>query len=147
MTTSETALLDSNILIYADQEESPFHSQSKALRNQGLKGEVSLCVCPQVLYEFFAVVTDPRRVTLPVSPREAMAEVEKYYRAKWVLKIYPGRDLLERMVTLFTLYPVRRQGIFDLQLVATMLSNGVTKLYTYNEDHFSRFKEIEVLKP
>ena len=79
MITSEWALLDSNILIYADQERSPFHHQAKALRDQGLKGEIPLCVCPQVLHEFFAVVTNPRKVTYPISPQDAMTEVGKYY--------------------------------------------------------------------
>ena len=37
--------------------------------------------------------------------------------------------------------------IFNLQLVATMLSNSVTRLYTYNQSDFSQFKEIEVLLP
>ena len=32
-------------------------------------------------------------------------------------------------------------------MVATMLLNNVIQLYTYNQDDFSRFKEIEVLAP
>jgi hypothetical protein len=40
-----------------------------------------------------------------------------------------------------------KQEIFDLQLVATMLSNNVSRLYTYNKDDFIKFKEIEVLTP
>lgn len=34
-----------------------------------------------------------------------------------------------------------------VHLVATMLSNGLTRLYTFNREDFSRFKEIEVLTP
>ena len=76
-----------------------------------------------------------------------MTEVGKYYRAKQILKIYPGKDLLKQIIALFARYPVSRQEIFDLQLVATMLSNGIRRLYTYNDEHFVRFKEIEVLSP
>jgi predicted nucleic acid-binding protein len=39
------------------------------------------------------------------------------------------------------------QEIFDLQLLATMLSNNITRLYTYNQQDFSKFKEIEALIP
>jgi len=140
-------LLDSNILIYADQELSPFHIQAKALRDKGVRGEIPLCVCPQVLLEFFAVVTNPRRVTNPLSPSEAMEEVKKYLRAKNILKIYPREDIIERIADLSQKHRITGSRIFDLKLVATMLSNGIRRLYTYNQDHFRDFEEIEVVVP
>jgi len=36
-------------------------------------------------------------------------------------------------------YKVRKQEIFDLQLVATMLSNNISRIYTYDQEHFSKF--------
>jgi predicted nucleic acid-binding protein len=53
MTTYDAGLLDTNVLVYAMDQNSPCHTAAKALRDQGLKGEISLCVCPQVLNEFF----------------------------------------------------------------------------------------------
>jgi len=148
MTTSkEISLLDSNVIVYAADSSSPFHIPSRTLRDKGFNGEISLCVCPQVLKEFFAVITNPKRVTTPITPAEAMAEVENYFRAEKILKIYPGADILARLIILFGKYEVKRQEIFDLQLVATMLSNDIKRLYTYNKEHFLRFTEIEVLTP
>ena len=51
------------------------------------------------------------------------------------------------MMGLLERYNVTRQDIFDLQLVATMLSNGVSRLFTFNEEDFSKFGEIEVVVP
>jgi len=51
------------------------------------------------------------------------------------------------MFDLLKQHEVTRQDIFDLQLIATMLVNHVTRLYTYNQDHFSKFKEIEAMRP
>jgi predicted nucleic acid-binding protein len=65
MTTSETSLLDTNVLIYAADDMSPFHPAARAIREKGLRGEISICVCPQVLIEFFAIVTDSKRVSNP----------------------------------------------------------------------------------
>jgi predicted nucleic acid-binding protein len=59
MITSEYALVDTNVLVYAADKTSPFHQPAKILRDKGEVGKTSLCVCPQVLNEFFAVVTDP----------------------------------------------------------------------------------------
>jgi len=147
MTTSELALLDANILIYNHQALSKFHPPSKALLEKGLVGEVKLCVCPQVLLEFFSVVTNPRRVTSPINSEEATEEINRYLRAKNILKIYPKDDILDITVELLKKYGAKENEIFDLQLAATMLSNNVTRLYTYNQGDFSKFKEIEALTP
>jgi predicted nucleic acid-binding protein len=147
MTTSETSLLDTNVLVYAADETSPFHPAAKAIREKGLRGEISLCICPQVLTEFFAIVTDSKRVSNPRTQEEAQIEIVKYTHSENFLKIYPGSKILEGILDLLKKYKVTKQEIFDLQLVATMLSNNVTRLYTYNKDDFIKFKEIEVLSP
>ncbi len=36
---------------------------------------------------------------------------------------------------------------FDCVLVATMQTNGVRRIYTYNRQHFTPFPDIEVLTP
>ena len=142
------ALVDTNVLIYAADTSASFHEPSRQLRDRGFRGEVSLVVTPQVLMEFFAVITSPRRVTTPRSAEEARAEVEKYAHAANIPKIYPDSTALERTIQLLQHHPqVTRQEIFDLFLVATMLANGVTRIYTYNQQHFTRFAGIEVLTP
>ncbi len=147
MTTSEISLLDTNVLVYAADVTSPFHQDSRDLRDRGIKGEISLCVFPQIFYEFFAIVTDPRRVQNPRSQQEAALEIDKYYRTDNLLKMFAGPDLIAITLGLLKRYEIRRQEIFDLQLVATMLSCGVGRIFTFNEDHFSKYQEITVLKP
>jgi predicted nucleic acid-binding protein len=149
-TLNDRALVDTNVnvLVYAADTSSSFHEPSRQLRDQGFRGEVPLVVTLQVLMEFFAVITSARRVTTPCSPEEARAEVEKYIRANRLQKIYPDQATLEQTLDLMRQHPeVTRQEIFDLFLVATMLANGVTRIYTYNQQHFTRFAGIEVLTP
>jgi predicted nucleic acid-binding protein len=88
MSTSDNrALVDTNVPVYAADTASAFHEPSRQLRDRGFRGEVALVVTPQVLMEFFAVITSARRVTTPRSPEEARAEVEKYARAANILKM------------------------------------------------------------
>jgi predicted nucleic acid-binding protein len=97
--------------------------------------------------EFFAVITNPRRVQQARSPQEARTEVEKYVHSS-IRKIHPGADILNRVLTLLEQHPnISRQDIFDLFLAATMLENGITRIYSYNQDHFTRFLELTVLTP
>ncbi|MGB9622729.1 MAG: type II toxin-antitoxin system VapC family toxin [Candidatus Bathyarchaeia archaeon] len=94
------ALLDTNVLVYAADESSPFHQRSKNLRDKGLIGQIPLCVCPQVLMEFFAIITDPRRVENPREPMEAIEEIEKYLLLKNIMKIYTREDTFQITINL-----------------------------------------------
>jgi predicted nucleic acid-binding protein len=147
MITSEISLLDTNILVYAADRSSPNHEAALLIRDKGLKGEVPVCVCPQVLNELFAIITDPKRVNNPRTHKEALMEIEKYLLASNILKIYAGPGIIEKTTALLKHHKVTKQDIFDLQLVATMLLNNVTSLYTYNQEDFSKFKEIKILTP
>ena len=82
----------------------------------------------------------------PRSPEEAIEEIEKYLSSSLTL-IFPGEEITERILDLCRIHPVKGQAIFDLQLVATMLANGIKQIYTYNVDHFKPFDKIEVLTP
>ena len=46
MTTSELTLLDTNILVYAADETSVFHTPSKQVRDRGMQGEIPVAVSP-----------------------------------------------------------------------------------------------------
>jgi len=147
MTTSNVSLLDTNILIYAADESSSFFERSRNLLKRGLAGEVEICISMQNLSEFFAIITDPKRVDNPRTQAEALVEIKKYLRSQRIRKIYQGPAMSRVMLDLMERYQVKKQDIFDLQLVATMLSNRVKRIYTFNRDDFLRFTEIEVMEP
>jgi predicted nucleic acid-binding protein len=44
-------------------------------------------------------------------------------------------------------HAVEGAGIFDLQTVATMLANGVQRIYTFNPGDFQVFAELAVVTP
>lgn len=147
MTTSDLALIDTNVLVYAMDNSSPYYTESKTLVEKGRKGELSLCVTPQILCEFYAVVTDSKRIKKPITRQEAIHELNRFIRSQNIRVIYVTSLVTKKILELLDQYPVVKQDIFDLKLVATMLSNNVTKLYTYNRSDFEQFTEIEVLSP
>ena len=81
-TSERMGLVDTNILVYRADQDSTFHLPSVNLINCGLKGEVSLCLAPQNLTEFYAVMTNPKRVTNPIAPVDARVEIERYLQSK-----------------------------------------------------------------
>ena len=140
-------LLDANVLIYAEQDKSSYYEASKLLRDRALTGAIAACVSPQVLNEFYAVVTNPRRVDDPLSAREAVDQIRKYYRAKRLVKIFPGPTIIKRELELLAAHPVAGPDIHDLHLVATMLENDIARISTFNIQDFAPFSEIETLTP
>lgn len=98
--TAGRALLDANVLIYAEQRKSPYHAASKFLRDRALVGDVPGCISPQVLNEFYAIITSPNRVNEPLTAEEAIHQIRQYYRASRLTKIYPGPNIIQRELTL-----------------------------------------------
>ena len=145
MSEFNLAVIDTNVLVYAADESSEFHKASRTLRD---REDIGLAVTPQILMEFYAIITDPRRVTSPLSSEEARAEVEKYVNSPRVIMLHPTQDILTRVIALLETYPqVTRQTVFALFIVATMLGNGVSRIYTFNESDFALFTEIETMRP
>ena len=64
-----------------------------------------------------------------------------------MVKIYPGVNIVARMLSLLERYAVTGAHIHDLHLVATMLENGVKSVYTFNTKDFTLFSEIEAREP
>ena len=141
--------LDSNILIYAHQKEEPQHEAAKALRDQGLSGDILVCISPQVLREFFSVMTNtgPRGPQTPLSSKQAAKQVKRYYESENFQTIYPGGNIVPRLLSLLEEISITGRHIHDLFLAATMLENDVTRVYTYDPTVFSRVPGIEVLTP
>jgi predicted nucleic acid-binding protein len=54
---------------------------------------------------------------------------------------------IDEVMALLRRRPVTGGQIFDLQIVATMKLNGISRIYTFNTDDFKPFQEIEPLPP
>jgi predicted nucleic acid-binding protein len=52
-----------------------------------------------------------------------------------------------RLFELLTRHPVRGIRVHDFHIAATMIENGVKRLYTYDDPKDFPFEEIEVRRP
>jgi len=135
--------LDTNVLVYAADESFPLHTAAREMRDHAAAEHQKIRLCYSVLLEFFAVVTDSRRVGNPLPPAEAWREVDAYLNTFEVL--YPDERTFVELENLTVRYQITRQTIFDALIVAMMIQNGVQGIYTDNRKNFARFGEIEVL--
>ena len=140
-------LFDANILVHAHAIDSPFHEAARALRDQVVQGQLDACLSPQVLCEFFSVITDERLVKPALTPSQAKKEIASYGDTHQFRSIVPKDTTLSRLVSLLDRHGVKRGDVFDVFLVATMLDNDVRTIYTQNTRDFEIYHELHVINP
>lgn len=76
-------MVDANILVYAHNQDSPFYLQASSLLTE-LMTNTGYYVSHLVLQEFFAVITDGRKIERPVDPETALDIINDYARSEAV---------------------------------------------------------------
>jgi predicted nucleic acid-binding protein len=127
-------LLDSNVLIYSLDPKSKHGAASRAVVTAALHGKFEAVLVPQILLEFYSVVTSARRVASPISPGAALDQIEDFTSA------IPLREATARCLVEW-LRMSRQAGragsaTYDLYLIAQMRVHGVEEVCTQNVDDF-----------
>jgi hypothetical protein len=141
----EPGFVDTNVLVYALDADAPQHAAARALLEAGRDPANTLYVTPQILGEFCAIVTNPRRVARPRSATEAIAAIGDLLTYVHVLPV-PAR-MVDAWLDLLRRHPVTGGDVFDLQIAATMQVNGIRRIYTFNVGDFGIFPELAVATP
>lgn len=144
---SKLALIDTNILVYAIDKESPFHNISRTILKKVAQGSVLGCVSIQNLMEFYSVVTSKQIFKQPLTYLQAWKEILNLIQSG-ITVIYPEKAILNIVSELILESKLEGKRIDDLYLVATMLVNEVYTIYTANDKDFTSFtKDIQVVNP
>ena len=102
-------------------------------------------VTTQILLEFVAVITSPKRVASPVAIAAARVEVARIMTAFSVLS--STQEDMREVGRLAEALDVSGPRIFDLCIAVTALRASVSIIYTYDEGMFSRIEGLTVRKP
>ncbi len=133
-------LLDTNILIYAYDESSPYHAKAAEIINLALAGEFEAVVAQQNLIEFANILTSNYKI--PAS--SVSGDIED------ILKDFQLITPLPKTIHHF-LQLIRDLNVntylFDIYLVATMISNDIENLITCNDKDFAGIKGLTVINP
>lgn len=143
MTISDVLLFDTNILVYAHNQDSPFHNKSLSLVNRAVTGEIKGILTQQNLLEFYSIITDKRRITKPLSVVKAQELVEDYLKLPFDV-IAPSKETIKILSLLCRKNKIKNGQVFDAYIVATMLSHRIKNIVTANIKDFLVFTEIKV---
>lgn len=115
----EPALIDTNVLVYALFPAMPEHTASRALLDTAKTAGANLYVAPQNFIEFFAVVTDARRVAQPKTHDEALLAIDDFVALPGLSLLAVPGDLVPRWSQLIRASSATKKRAFDTQLAAS----------------------------
>ncbi len=135
---SKKLLIDTNIMVYAVDEDSRFHERAQRLIYES---DHELFTTSKNLSEFLAVVTkgDPP----PLSPEEALNALLEITESFTIL--YPTNYTFVIFQNLLLKYQPSGLRIHDFEIASIGLGNGINRLATVNRKDFAEIEEIELI--
>jgi len=138
--------LDTNILIYAHRQDSPFHLPAlEALARLG-NGTHPWAIPWPCLHEFLSVVTHPRIYNPPTPIETALAFLENWLQSRSLNLLSEGETHFGRLSQLARRGKLAGPKVHDARIAALCLAHGVEVLYTADRD-FSLFPDLKTKNP
>ncbi len=134
---SKTVLVDTNVLIYAIDLESKFHSYAVKFLSDS---SISLFTTSKNISEFLVVLTRDRE--LSVSVIECWRVLNSLLKNFTVL--YPSRFSLSIFKELTEKYEPKGLRIHDVEIASIGISFGISTILTNNPSDFNYMDEIIV---
>ena len=138
-------LVDANILLYAVDEDSPFHADARDWIEEALNGPRRIGLPWQSLTAFMRISTNPRALERPLSPVEAWDMVQSWLDAPNAWVPQPGRGYREILGRLIRDLRLGANLIPDAALAALCIEHGLSIVSA--DSDFARFTELERFNP
>ncbi|MDH5643103.1 MAG: PIN domain-containing protein [Gemmatimonadota bacterium] len=138
--------LDANILLYASDESSPKYSKAKEFLFKCTERADVLYLPWMTVSAYLRIATHPRIFQQPLSPDDALANVESLISLPQVRLLAEGEGFWEYLRQTYDLMPIRGNLVPDAQLATLLRQHGVNVLYTHDSD-FKKFDWLEVRDP
>ena len=140
-------LLDTNILVHAYNKSSPYQKIASGVIKKAMQSKIEAYLTPQVLYEFFAIVTNPKRVEHPMPLDEAAELCIDLWECREIEKVDPTPLASKEVFKLVKELKLSKGRVFDCVLAITAKENKLEAIYTENVDDFKNYGFIKALNP
>ena len=138
--------IDTNILIYAHDNSSPFQTQALHLLENILEQSV-VAVAELSLREFYAVVTDGRKLNNPFTIDEAKDIISDIYASPKFFVCSTNQETWLNGYELVGKYNISRYRLDDLLIALSLANGGAEIIYTANIKDFKKFDFIKAINP
>lgn len=137
---------DANVLLYASDAASPVHAAALRFLQRAADGDDLLCLAWPTVMSYLRIATHPRIFAAPLSPTEALSNIEALAGLPHVRVLSEEDGFLTVYRDVTAALPVRGNLVPDAHLAAILKQHGVRKLYTRDTD-FRKFAFLDVRDP
>ena len=136
--------IDTDFLVAAEILDHRHHSAADELLDGLLAAGHSFGLAPQTLAEFLHVVTDARRLSVPLSMADAVSRASFWWDSREVVRVFPTDQTTARCLAWISRYRLGRKRLLDTMLAATLANAGIDRLITNNASDFRVFDVFEI---
>jgi len=138
--------VDTNILVYAHREDSPFHEPASRCVAELAEGTALWAIPWPCLHEFLAIVTHPRIYAPPTPLARALAQVDAWIESPSLALLSESEAHWPTLRRSLTDGRIAGAQVHDARIAALCEQHGVRELWSADRD-FSRFRGVTVLNP
>ena len=138
--------VDTNILVYAHREDSPFHEIAYRVVAQLAEGTAMWAIPWPCLHEFLAIVTHPRIYAPPTPLARAVDQVEAWLQSPSLAFLTESTEHWAVLRKLLVSGRIAGPQVHDARVAALCQQHGVSELWSADRD-FSRFVGVAVVNP
>jgi len=139
-TMDDNALLvDTNVLVYANVIETPFHEQALVAINAAYQANRTIWISRQIIREYLVTMTRPQAFeNLPKAT--VLEQVDQFIERFQVAD--DSAAVTGQLMKLMENSKIGGKQVHDANIVATMQAYGIPALLTHNTKDFERFEEV-----
>lgn len=138
--------IDTNLLVYAHREDSPWHDQAYARIAELAEGRMPWTIPWPCLHEFLAIVTHPRIYGPPTPLAAALGQVDAWLESPSVILLAESEGYWPELRDALKEGQIAGPQVHDARIAALCRLHGVRELWTADRD-FGRFPGLTVRNP
>lgn len=138
--------LDTNILVFAHREDSPWHEAAGNAVRGLAEGRAPWAIPWPCLHEFLAVATHPRIYRPPTPLVDAAAQVDAWLESPSLVLLAEGDAHWNMLRACLLDGRIAGPQVHDARVAALCQAHGVRELWTHDRD-FGRFAALTIRNP
>lgn len=138
--------VDSNLLIYAHKQGSPFHSLAAEIIDSLRHQRAPWAVPWPCIHEFIAITTHPGIYKPASTLAQALGFLDSVFASSQLHLLSESSGYFEKLREIATSARLKGPRIHDARIAALCLHHGVSELWSADRD-FSAFPQLKVRNP
>lgn len=138
--------VDTNLLVYAHREDSPWHAAAAARITELAEDRTPWAIPWPCLHEFVGVVTHPRLYVPPTPLSVAISQIEAWLEAPGLVLLAEVEGYWSELRAALEAGRIVGAQVHDARIAALCRLHGVRELWTADRD-FGRFSGLRVRNP